>query len=271
MVLVPVLAEAWVELVQHHAGGEPRRPRGARRRGAGTGARGAGGEVAVGWVGLGRGRRSRGWPARGRSPSCPGEDIWSINCFVVARAARRSGVAKALLAAAVEYARDHGARLVEGYPVGDRRRPDPVGVGLHGDGVDVRGVRASTSPPSRRQSRIQGDAARRDAPRSPEAPGRGRLRRSPGAPTSAPRDELIAQRLGRHVAGRSVRRIGALDRADRSAMRPLGRRAITGRSRRPGSSSLRAEHLRAGVLAGHDRRTVSPNVATGRPGPGPTA
>ncbi len=41
---------------------------------------------------------------------------WSIVCFVVARGHRRRGVAAALLDAAVAYAREHGATLVEGYP-----------------------------------------------------------------------------------------------------------------------------------------------------------
>jgi GNAT superfamily N-acetyltransferase len=72
---------------------------------------------AVGWVGLGP---REAFPRSERSrtlPRLPGEDVWSINCFVVARTARRGGVAKALLAAAVEYAAAHGAQLVEGYPV----------------------------------------------------------------------------------------------------------------------------------------------------------
>ena len=43
--------------------------------------------------------------------------VWSIVCFVVARGARRQGVANALLQAAVDYARQHGATLLEGYPV----------------------------------------------------------------------------------------------------------------------------------------------------------
>ena len=43
--------------------------------------------------------------------------VWSIVCFVVGRKARGQGVAEALLAAAVDYARDHGARLLEAYPV----------------------------------------------------------------------------------------------------------------------------------------------------------
>jgi GNAT superfamily N-acetyltransferase len=72
---------------------------------------------AVGWVGLGP-REAFPRHARSRTiPQLPGEAVWVVNCFVVARTARRSGVASALLDAAVAYAREHGARLVEGYPV----------------------------------------------------------------------------------------------------------------------------------------------------------
>lgn len=42
--------------------------------------------------------------------------VWSIVCFVVARTARRQGVANALLEAAIAYANEHGATLVEAYP-----------------------------------------------------------------------------------------------------------------------------------------------------------
>jgi len=45
------------------------------------------------------------------------EPVWSIVCFFVAKPYRRQGVMAAVLAAAVEYARAHGARIVEGYPV----------------------------------------------------------------------------------------------------------------------------------------------------------
>jgi len=51
--------------------------------------------------------------------------VWSIVCFVVSRRSRGQGVAAALLDAAVEYAREHGATTLEGYPVdaGDDRVP----------------------------------------------------------------------------------------------------------------------------------------------------
>jgi GNAT superfamily N-acetyltransferase len=42
--------------------------------------------------------------------------LWSVTCFVVRVGHRRSGVAGRLLEAAVEFARQHGARTVEAYP-----------------------------------------------------------------------------------------------------------------------------------------------------------
>jgi GNAT superfamily N-acetyltransferase len=43
--------------------------------------------------------------------------VWSIVCFVVGRRARGAGIATALLDAAIAYARDHGATLLESYPI----------------------------------------------------------------------------------------------------------------------------------------------------------
>ncbi|HET8776097.1 MAG TPA: GNAT family N-acetyltransferase [Candidatus Limnocylindria bacterium] len=43
--------------------------------------------------------------------------VWSIVCFVVSRTARKQGVAGALLDAAINYAREHGATLLEAYPI----------------------------------------------------------------------------------------------------------------------------------------------------------
>ena len=47
--------------------------------------------------------------------------VWSIVCFVVGRHHRRQGVAAALLEAAIGYARTHGARTLEGYPLHESR------------------------------------------------------------------------------------------------------------------------------------------------------
>jgi len=46
------------------------------------------------------------------------DGIWSLTCFVVRVGHRRRGVAAALLPAAIDLARSHGAAIVEAYPVG---------------------------------------------------------------------------------------------------------------------------------------------------------
>jgi GNAT superfamily N-acetyltransferase len=42
---------------------------------------------------------------------------WSIVCFFVARPFRRQGLMVELLKAAIEYAKERGAKIVEGYPI----------------------------------------------------------------------------------------------------------------------------------------------------------
>lgn len=43
--------------------------------------------------------------------------VWVVSCFSVRNEHRRKGVSAALLEAAVAYARDNGARVIEAYPV----------------------------------------------------------------------------------------------------------------------------------------------------------
>ena len=47
----------------------------------------------------------------------PEDVVWSISCFYVVVGARRQGLVKQLVCEAVEYARKHGATVVEAYPV----------------------------------------------------------------------------------------------------------------------------------------------------------
>lgn len=48
-------------------------------------------------------------------------DPWSINCFVVKVGHRSQGIGRGLLEAAIEFAKDNGATVVEAYPVDGRR------------------------------------------------------------------------------------------------------------------------------------------------------
>ncbi len=72
---------------------------------------------AVGWCAIAP--RSE-FPALDRSPTLKkvdNEPVWSIVCFFVSRPYHRQGVTRALIEAALAYARDHGATLVEAYPL----------------------------------------------------------------------------------------------------------------------------------------------------------
>ncbi len=51
------------------------------------------------------------------------QPVWSVVCFFVAKPFRRKGVTAELLRAAVEYARERGAKIVEGYPI-EPKKPD---------------------------------------------------------------------------------------------------------------------------------------------------
>jgi GNAT superfamily N-acetyltransferase len=65
-------------------------------------------------------------PVDGRAP-------WAVSCFFIKPSARRQGVARALLRAAVVYAREQGADLLEAYP----RDGEPAS-----DGATFRGTLA---------------------------------------------------------------------------------------------------------------------------------
>ncbi len=75
----------------------------------------------VGWVQIGP-RDWYGRLARSRiAKPLDDREAWAITCFVIPKAHRRTGVASDLLEAAVEYARNQGAEVVEGYPMDPRK------------------------------------------------------------------------------------------------------------------------------------------------------
>lgn len=83
------------------------------------------GERVVGWVSLGpREDYERLTYSKVLAP-VDDTPVWSIVCFVVSRRVRGRGVAAALLDAAIAFARERGATMLEAYPVdvGDGRVP----------------------------------------------------------------------------------------------------------------------------------------------------
>jgi GNAT superfamily N-acetyltransferase len=89
------------------------------------------GRTPVGWISLGP---REDYAKLKRSPvmkAVDDEAVWSIICFVVPAEYRGQGVARALLDAAITWARKRGVRLLEAYPVdrGDRASDDAMWFG----------------------------------------------------------------------------------------------------------------------------------------------
>jgi GNAT superfamily N-acetyltransferase len=60
------------------------------------------------------------------------QPVWSVVCFVVAKPFRRKGISTKLLGAAVQYAQEQCAKIVEGYPVEPKKASMPDLFAYHG-------------------------------------------------------------------------------------------------------------------------------------------
>lgn len=78
--------------------------------------------VAAGWVRVGprvrqpRLERTRAFASVSEQP-WDDASVWAVTCFATRREHRGEGVATALLDAAIPFARDGGARILEAYPI----------------------------------------------------------------------------------------------------------------------------------------------------------
>ncbi|HYP18914.1 MAG TPA: GNAT family N-acetyltransferase [Chloroflexia bacterium] len=83
------------------------------------------GDEPVAWCAV---QPRQAYPALERSRTLARVDeqpVWSIVCLFVARKYRRKGISTLLLASGVEHAGQHGASIVEGYPVEPRSEKMP--------------------------------------------------------------------------------------------------------------------------------------------------
>lgn len=81
---------------------------------------------AVGWIAV---EPRSAYPRLARSRVLkPVDDqpVWSITCFFMRKDFRGKGVTVALLRAAVEHAKKHGGRIVEGYPIEPKKGRMPA-------------------------------------------------------------------------------------------------------------------------------------------------
>jgi GNAT superfamily N-acetyltransferase len=56
-------------------------------------------------------------PWAGRAEDKTDDSVWAVTCFVTRAGFRRRGISRALARAAVDFARERGARALEGYPM----------------------------------------------------------------------------------------------------------------------------------------------------------
>lgn len=77
------------------------------------------GGVVVGWAAVHR-RADTSFANSRKIPHVDELDVWSVWCIRVRPGHRGAGVSHALLAGAVEFARQSGAPAIEGYPVDNR-------------------------------------------------------------------------------------------------------------------------------------------------------
>lgn len=92
---------------------------------------------AAGWIRVGprpaqrRLGRTRNIVATTHEP-LDDEGVWGVSCFVVRKEHRGQGLNAALLDAAVAFAKDSGARVIEGYPIDTSKTKPHVNDLFHG-------------------------------------------------------------------------------------------------------------------------------------------
>lgn len=53
------------------------------------------------------------------------QDVWSVTCFFIEKKHRRKGITVELLKAAIDYVKNQGGKIVEGYPV-EAKKEEPA-------------------------------------------------------------------------------------------------------------------------------------------------
>jgi GNAT superfamily N-acetyltransferase len=112
---------------------------------------------AAGWIRIGPRTRQARIPrtriiAAASTEPFDDETVWAVTCFVVRREHRGSGLNLELLRAAVDLARESGARLIEGYPVvtgGEEQRSNDLFHGTLGTFLEAGFTQRSELKPGR--------------------------------------------------------------------------------------------------------------------------
>lgn len=95
-------------------------------------------------------------PWEGRAEDKADDTVWAITCVLTRIGCRKRGVSRALVAAAVPFARDRGARALEAYPITTTDViTEELGVGIHRVFLDAGFVEVSR--PSKRRAVVRID------------------------------------------------------------------------------------------------------------------
>jgi GNAT superfamily N-acetyltransferase len=70
-------------------------------------------------------------PWEGRTEDKTDDSVWAVTCVLIRTGFRRRGVSRALVRAAVDFARERGARALEGYPMITQPGREIMPVELH--------------------------------------------------------------------------------------------------------------------------------------------
>jgi GNAT superfamily N-acetyltransferase len=87
---------------------------------------------AVGWIGMSPRESYARLESSKVLARVDDRPVWSIVCFVVGAKSRGQGVARTMLRGAIDYARSHGAKTVEAYPVAKSRGKVPAASAYQG-------------------------------------------------------------------------------------------------------------------------------------------
>jgi GNAT superfamily N-acetyltransferase len=71
-------------------------------------------------------------PWEGRDEDKADDSVWAVTCLFTRAGFRKRGVSRALVRAAVDFARERGARAIEGYPMTTDAIPEELHVGTVG-------------------------------------------------------------------------------------------------------------------------------------------
>jgi GNAT superfamily N-acetyltransferase len=94
-------------------------------------------------------------PWEGRSEDKTDDSVWAVTCLFTRAGFRKRGVSHALARAAVEFARERGARSIEGYPITTKDViAEELHVGTEGAFADVGFTEVSRPTPRRAVMRI---------------------------------------------------------------------------------------------------------------------